>query len=95
MAGDFPLLSYTLGDQTMIYEPIEVFKEQAGLIPSLDTHDNGQSQYVLLNFDDAHDPENAGGYIRLTLENNGVYIQAFNADGDVILDQSIHCSQFK
>ena len=79
----------------MIYEPIEVFAEQAGLIPSLDTHDNGESQYVLLNFDYADNPENAGGYIRLTLENNEVYIQAFTADGDVILDQSIHCSQFK
>jgi hypothetical protein len=79
----------------MIYEPIEVFNTQAGLIPSLDTHDNGESQYVLLNFDYADDPENAGGYIRLTLENNEVYIQAFTADGDVILDKSIHCSQFK
>ena len=79
----------------MIYEPIEVFAEQAGLIPSLDTHDNGESPYVLLNFDYADDSENAGGYIRLTLENNEVYIQAFTADGDVILDQSIHCSQFK
>ena len=79
----------------MIYEPIEVFAEQAGLIPSLDTHDNGESQYVLLNFDYADDSENAGGYIRLTLENNEVYIQAFTADGDVILDESIHCSQFK
>jgi hypothetical protein len=79
----------------MIYEPIEVFAEQAGLIPSLDTHDNGESQYVLLNFDYADDSENAGGYIRLTLENNEVYIQAFTADGDVILNQSIHCSQFK
>ena len=78
----------------MIYEPIEVFAEQAGLIPSLDTHDNGESQYVLLNFDDANDPENAGGYIRLTLENNEVYIQAFTAEGDVNLDQSIHSSQF-
>lgn len=79
----------------MIYEPIKVFAEQAGLIPSLDTHDNGESQYVLLNFDYADDSENAGGYIRLTLENNEVYIQAFTADGDVILDKSIHCSQFK
>ena len=79
----------------MTYEPIEVFKTQAGLIPSLDTHDNGESQYVLLNFDDPQDPENCGGYIRLTLENNEVYIQAFTSDGDVILDQSIHCSKFK
>lgn len=79
----------------MIYEPIEVFKEQSGLIPSLDTHDNGESQYVLLNFDDAKNPENLGGYIRLTLENNEVYIQAFTADGDVIVDKAIHCSQFR
>ena len=79
----------------MIYEPIEVFNTQAGLIPSLDTHDSGESQCILLNFDDVENPENAGGYIRLTLENNEVYIQAFTADGDVILDKSIHCSQFK
>ena len=68
----------------MIYEPIEVFAEQAGLIPSLDTHDNGESQYVLLNFDDANDPENAGGYIRLTFEKNKFYSHAFTADGEVI-----------
>jgi len=79
----------------MIYEPIEVFKEQAGLTPSLDTHTTDTSQYVLLNFDDANNPENVGGYIRLTLENNEVYIQAFTSDGDLILDQSIQCSQFK
>lgn len=79
----------------MIYEPIEVFKEQAGLTPVLDTHDNGESQCVLLSFDDAADHDHFGGYIRLTLENNEVYIQAFTAEGDVILDQSIHCSQFR
>jgi hypothetical protein len=79
----------------MIYESIEVFRQQSGLIPSLDTHDNGESQYILLNFDDAKNPENLGGYIRLTLENNEVYIQAFTAEGDVILDQSIHCNQLK
>ena len=78
-----------------IYEPIEVFNTQAGLIPSLDTHDNEDWQCVLLNFDDAENPENYGGYVRLRLENNEVYIQAFTADGDVILDQSIHCSEFK
>jgi len=79
----------------MIYEPIEVFKQQAGLIPSLDTHTTDTSQYVLLNFDDANNSENVGGYIRLTLENNEVYIQAFTSDGDVMLDTSIHCSQFR
>lgn len=79
----------------MIYEPIEVFREQAGLIPSLDTHDDDDYQCILLNFDDAKNPENLGGYIRLTLENNEVYIQAFTADGDVIVDTAIHCSQFR
>ena len=79
----------------MNYEPIEIFRQQAGLIPSLDTHDNGKSQYVLLNFDDANNPENVGGYIRLTLENNEVYIHAFAKNGDVILGQSIDCSQFR
>ena len=79
----------------MIYEPIEVFNTQAGLIPSLDTHDNDDWQCVLLNFDDAKNPENYGGYVRLRLENNHVYIEAFTADGDVIMEKTIHCSQFK
>ena len=80
----------------MIYEPIEVFNTQAGLIPSLDTHDNYYDrQCVLLNFDDAENPENYGGYVRLRLENNHVYIEAFTADGDVIMEKTIHCSQFK
>ena len=79
----------------MIYEPIEVFNTQAGLIPSLDTHDNGKSQCVLLNFDDEQNQENAGGYIRIRLENGFVYIEAFTADGEVIMEKTIHCSQFK
>jgi hypothetical protein len=79
----------------MIYEPIEVFKTQAGLIPSLDTHDNGESQCVLLNFDDAENPENNGGYIRMRLENGFVYIEAFTADGDIISSQAFHCSEFR
>jgi hypothetical protein len=78
----------------MIYEPIEVFRQQAGLIPTLDTHDNGESQCVLLSFDDK-DRDHYGGYIRIRLENNHVYLEAFSADGDVILDKEIHCSQFK
>lgn len=85
----------TKGDQTMIYEPIEVFAEQAGLTPVLDTHDNGESQCVLLSFDDAKDHDHFGGYVRLRLENDHVYLEAFTADGDVILDKAIHCSQFK
>ena len=44
----------------MIYEPIEVFKEQAGLIPSLDMRDHDDWQCVLLNFDDAENPEMRG-----------------------------------
>ena len=64
----------------MIYEPIEVFKTQSGLVPSLDTHDNGENQFVLLNFDDASNPENAGGYVRLMLENDFVTIEAFTAN---------------
>lgn len=79
----------------MIYEPIEVFNTQAGLIPSLDTHDSGESQCVLLNFDDAENPENNGGYVRLMLENGFVIIEAFTADGDIISSESIHCSKFK
>ena len=79
----------------MIYEPIEVFREQAGLIPSLDTHDDDHYQCILLNFDDAKNPDDYGGYIRIKLEDDHVYIQAFTADGDVIVDKSIHCSQFR
>ena len=79
----------------MIYEPIEVFKTQAGLIPSLDTHDNGESQCVLLNFDDASNPENAGGYISLRLDDNFVYVEAFNSSNDIISKQAFHCSEFK
>jgi len=79
----------------MIYEAIEVFKKQAGLIPSLDTHDNGGSQCVLLNFDDANNPENAGGYISLRLDNDFVYVEAFNSSGDIISKQAFHCSEFK
>jgi hypothetical protein len=79
----------------MIYEPIEVFNTQAGLIPSLDTHDNGESQCILLNFDDANNPENVGGYVRLMLENGFVIIEAFTADGDVISSEAINCNQFK
>ena len=79
----------------MIYEPIEVFNIQAGLIPSLDTHDSGESQCVLLNFDDAENPENNGGYVRLMLENGFVIIEAFTADGDVISSEAINCSKFK
>jgi hypothetical protein len=79
----------------MIYEPIEVFNTQAGLIPSLDTHNDGKSEYVLLNFDDAENPENNGGYIRMRLENGFVYIEAFTADGEVIMEKTIHCNEFK
>lgn len=56
----------------MIYEAIEKFKTQCGLMPSLDTHDNGTSQCVLLNFDSAKNPENNGGYVSLRLE-DGFY----------------------
>jgi hypothetical protein len=79
----------------MIYEPIEKFKTQAGLTPSLDTHDNGESQCVLLNFDDANNPENTGGYISLRLDDGFVYVEAFNSSGDIISEQTFHCSEFK
>lgn len=42
----------------MIFEAIEKFRKQAGLTPSLDTHDNGTSQCVLVNFDKG---DEAGG----------------------------------
>ena len=79
----------------MIYEPIEKFREQAGLIPSLDTHDSDTSQSVLLNFDDAKDPEVNGGYINLRLDDGHVYIECYDAEGNIFSEQAIHCSKFK
>ena len=64
----------------MIYEPIEKFRKQAGLTPSLDTHENDVSQCVLLNFDRNDD---AGGYISLRLEKGFVHVECFNALGDI------------
>ena len=76
----------------MIYDPIEKFRKQAGLTPSIDTHDNGTSQCVLLNFDRGDD---AGGYISLRLEDGFVYVECFNAEGDIFSEQVFLCSQFK
>lgn len=79
----------------MIYEPIEVFREQAGLIPSLDTHDDDDYQCILLNFDDAKNPDDYGGYIRIKLEDDHVYMQACTAEGELIFEKAFHCSQFR
>lgn len=76
----------------MIYDPIEKFRKQAGLTPSLDTHDNGTSQCVLLNFDRDDD---AGGYISLRLEKGFVYVECFNALGDIFQEITLPCSTFK
>lgn len=78
----------------MIYEAIEKFKTQCGLMPSLDTHDNGTSQCVLLNFDSAKNPENNGGYVSLRLEDGFLYFECFNVHGDIFAEQVIHCSRF-
>lgn len=75
----------------MIYEVIEKFRDQAGLTPSLDTHDNGASQCVLLNFDKG---DEEGGYISLRLEDGFVYFECFNVHGDIFAEQAIHCSSF-
>lgn len=76
----------------MIYEAIEVFKKQAGLTPSIDTHDNGTSQCVLLNFDKG---DEAGGYVSLRLEKGFLYFECFNSEGDIFAEQVLLCSQFK
>lgn len=75
----------------MIYEAIEVFRKQAGLTPSLDTHDNGTSQCVLVNFDK---DENEGGYISIRLEEGFAYIECFNVHGDIFQEMAVHCSAF-
>lgn len=76
----------------MIYEAIEKFRQQAGLTPSLDTHDNGTSQCVLVNFD--RDDE-AGGYISIRLEAGFAYVECFNSEGDIFEEITLLCSQFK
>lgn len=78
----------------MIYDPIEKFRKQSGLTPSIDTQDNGTSQCVLLNFDDETQDE-AGGYISLRLEDGFVYIECFNRHGDIFGEHVYLCSQFK
>lgn len=76
----------------MIYEAIEVFRKQAGLTPSLDTHENDVSQCVLLTFDK---DDREGGYISLRLEKGFVYIECFNALGDIFQEMALPCSVFK
>ena len=79
----------------MIYEAIEKFRVQSGLIPSLDTHDNGTSQCVLLNFDSVKNQDDAGGYISLRLDDGFVYVECFNSCGDIFSELSIPVSTFK
>jgi len=76
----------------MIYEAIEVFRKQAGLTPSLDTHENDESQCVLVNFDKGDD---VGGYISIRLEDGFAYIECFNALGDIFHEAAIPCDKFK
>ena len=75
----------------MIYEPIEKFKEQSGLTPSLDTHSSDTGDYVLINFDKA---DKAGGYARIRLEDGFLYFECINVHGDIFAEQVIHCSNF-
>jgi len=76
----------------MIYEPIEKFKKQAGLTPSLDTHSSDTGDYVLINFDKG---DKAGGYARIRLEEGFLYFECINAEGDIFAEQVLLCSQFK
>lgn len=62
------------------YEPIEIFKPRKGLNISLDTNDNGEHQWILVNFDTDEAP---GGYISIKLTEEGVCLDAINA-GNVI-----------
>lgn len=75
----------------MIYEPIEVFRKQAGLTPSLDTHENDTSQCVLVNFDKG---DEVGGYISIRLEDGFAYVECFNALGDIFQEMTISCIAF-
>lgn len=75
----------------MIYEPIEKFKKQAGLTPSLDTHSSDTGDYVLINFDKG---DNAGGYARIRLEEGFLYFECINVHGDIFEEMVIHCSAF-
>ena len=76
----------------MIYEAIEVFRKQAGLTPSLDTHENDVSQCVLLTFDKG---DREGGDISLRLQQGFVHIECFNALGDIFQEITLPCSVFK
>ena len=76
----------------MIYESIEVFRKQAGLTPSLDTHENDTSQCVLVNFDKG---DKTGGYISIRLEDGFAYVECFNALGDIFQEITLPVSVFK
>ena len=78
----------------MIINGTEIFREQAGLIPSLDTGSTSTSDCILLNFDSAKNTENAGGYVRLRLEDGFLYFECINVHGDIFAEQVIHCSSF-
>ena len=78
----------------MTINAMEIFREQAGLIPSLDTQSTSTSDCILLNFDSAKDIENAGGYVRLRLEEGFLYFECINVHGDIFAEQVIHCSRF-
>ncbi len=76
----------------MIINGIEVFRKQAGLTPSIDTHSSDTADYVLVNFDKG---DKAGGYARIRLEQGFLYFECINSEGDIFAEQVFLCSQFK
>jgi hypothetical protein len=75
----------------MIFNGVEIFRDQSGLTPSLDTQSNETSDCVLVNFDKG---EKEGGYISIRLEEGFAYIECFNVHGDIFQDMTVHCSSF-
>ena len=78
----------------MIINGMQVFREQAGLIPSVDLQSTKDSDCILLNFNSAINPENEGGYLRIKLKSDFLIIQGINVHGYVFEEQVIHCSRF-
>jgi hypothetical protein len=83
-----------MGESKMIINGMQVFREQAGLIPSVDIQSTNDSDCVLLTFNSAINPENEGGYLRIKLKSDFLIIQGINVHGYVFEEQVIHCSKF-
>ena len=78
----------------MINELIETFREQAGLIPSLETQSTEINDCVFINFNSAKNPNKLGGYARFKLHSGFLIIQCVNVHGDIFQETVVHCSSF-